>query len=914
MEIRFVHFADPGVNEANSAESPNKLLTFSCECAWCSPLKHKSAGKCTQKSNIAYKMRLWHRINYPNFLLAATILLVCAAEPNVSNRLNKYCGPRIYNNDTNIPCYLLAGAYEATPIVGTLRYQAVIVEIYNIPALPSLLYTGSDVNFTAGPPPTYQNYSGIPLSTLMDVTLTPPELPETVTFPLPYCTAAAIEVANGDTNLEYDALDPITGSVVHRTGVPAAHPTCYLGMSLYNYEPICSAKTSQEFDMNCNTDAQSFDECSNNPLLLAPALPEGFQTLNITAAGNVTANAAGDLLNIQALQTGLSQCSGWGTSRNRFNYGFPFPTTTNQGIPPSDLGSPITYAGTVTYLKDPSCTATAALAFRIDGVPSSDLLSPILIRSKADVPEAARIAYIPQIQCNTKVPRPLASPRRAATVTVAPYCRIAGVFSNDVPAPPSTAYYTSKSGGVVPPAGLNDGNIVYVVSASNLPDNSGTDPFLSPNYPTLSAWTKIRAVYPTNTNFSRDVVTVFPRNRFRVFFTLNQDFNVNKERALIYAQKFSPSAPLELVASEARVNNIPSCNCYLSQVNSTVLPDSRGLLPCRLQYDPILEIPVPYYSQPTLSFSGTRPACTAKLLNGFLNSSNGILESGLYTARGFASGATSYSWRFSAGTQSSVTIVSGQTSPDVQFRVFSSTQTQILELTVSAVGGLLTYNSTCSLQLRAFKGAPVVNVFPTFAQVGVGQGVVLNATLSTSPTGEPLTYTWYVIAPDPNAQVFTSTTGPIVTFLGTTISTYNLKLTVSNGRVSTDRQVTIIVSDVAPLPNTTTNIPSICQSYFNNNGTTNVTFPPFNATDPGFMPQPPQVPSIILPPNSASPGLTPQEIIDGEFDTASESFITIFKVFIIFAICLGGILIAVSIYWFVKRIIQVVKSRRAKQS
>lgn len=836
------------------------------------------------------------------------------AQPNVSGRLNKYCGPRIYNNDSNIPCYLLAGAYQATPVVGTLRYPAVVVEIYNIPALPPVLYTGSDVNFTAGPPPVYQNYSGIPLSTLMNLALTPPDLPESITFPVPYCSASSIEVANGDANLEYDAYDPTTGAIVHRVGVPAAHPTCYLGMTLYNYEPICSAKTTQEFDMNCNTEALTFNQCSDDPLLLAPVLPQGYESTNITAVGNVTANAVGDLLNIQALQTGLPQCLGWGTSRNRFKYGFPFPTTTSQGLSPLDLGSPITYGGTVTYIKDPSCTSATALAFRIDGVPSSTLLSPILIKSKANVPDASRVAYIPQIQCNTKVPRPLASPRRSATVTVQPYCRVAGVFSTNVPAPPSTSFYTSKSGGVIPPYDINDGNIIYVVSASNLPDNAGTQPFLSPNYPTLSAWTKITAVYPTNTSLSRDIAVVFPRNRFRVFVTLNQNYNVVKERALVYVRKFSPSAQLELVASEARVTNIPSCNCYIPQINSTVVPDSKGLLPCRLNYSPILDIAVPYYTQPTNSFSGVRPACTIKLLNGFLNTTNGILESGLYTAIGFASGAATYSWRFAVGAQSTVSIVSGQSSPNVQFRVFSSKQTQILELTVASVGGIVTYNSTCSLQLRPFTGAPSIFVFPLFVQLGVGQGVVFNATLTSSPTGEPLTFAWSVVAPDPDAQVFTSTTGPIVTFVTATVGTYNLKLTVSNGRVFSEKQLTVVVSDVAPLPNSTVDIPSICQSYFNNNGTTNVTFPPYNDTNPGFIPQPPQVPSIILPPNDASPGLTPQEIIEVEFDAASESFITILKAFIIFAICLGGILIAVSFYWFIKRMIQVVKSRRAKLS
>ncbi len=843
------------------------------------------------------------------FLLAAVLGLACqtarAQTPNLSLRLNKYCGARIYNNDVSIPCYLLAGGYRASRFLGVFPYPATVIEFYPTPALPPLVYNGSVLNFTLGPEPVYQNYSGIPLSTLFNLTATPPALPGSITFPVPYCAATSFRVINGLSGIQYTALNPTTGSTVLRFSVPGASSECFESLMLYNYEPLCSAKTTQEFDTNCATDTTSFTTCATNPLKLTPVVPISLQNVNITAAGQVSANVVADLINGQILQTGQSACSGWGTTRNRALYGFPFPSTADLGLAASDLGPPVPYAGTITWIKKPGCTSSA-LAFRIDGIPRTDRLTPILIRSDANVNEAARVAYVPEIQCNQNALRPASGPRRQAYINVAPYCRIAGQFSTNVPAPPSTAFYPEKSGGVIPPANINDGNIVYMVSAHNLPDSLGSAPFSNADYPPLSAWTQISALYPTSVNQSRIVATVYPRNRFRSFVTLNQSFADLEDRALVYARKFSPYSDVELVASEARINNIPSCNCYVPQINSTVPFDSKGAIPCDTNYNAILNDIVPYYSQPTGTFSGTRPACNIKLLDGFLNTPNGVLQSGLYTARGFASGADLYAWRFSTGTPQSVVIVSGQGTPDITFRVFSSNQIQTLELIVTRLEPTQNFTSRCTLELRAFTGAPQIFVVPVSAQVAPGQGLTLNASLTFSPTGEPITFEWSVYLPDTQANVLTQTGNtPITTFTTTEVGTYGIRLRVRNPRVYSDQQITIVVTQNAPPPNTTIEIPSICQSFFNSGNVSNVTFPPYNATDPGFIPQPPQANSVLVPPIDLAPNLTPEQILDARFDNASEMFIALLRAFVGVILALGGIFTAFVVYWIAKRFVKL---------
>ena len=102
--------------------------------------------------------------------------------------------------------------------------------------------------------------------------------------------------------------------------------------------------------------------------------------------------------------------------------------------------------------------------------------------------------------------------------------------------------------------------------------------------------------------------------------------------------------------------------------------------------------------------------------------------------------------------------------------------------------------------LRA--AAPIANAGPDQTEVVIGSTVNLDGTASSDPDGDPLTYTWKLLArPAGSAAALSSTSSPTPTFVADRNGTYQVQLTIKAGGESATDTVTITTHNDPPTAN-----------------------------------------------------------------------------------------------------------------
>lgn len=162
-----------------------------------------------------------------------------------------------------------------------------------------------------------------------------------------------------------------------------------------------------------------------------------------------------------------------------------------------------------------------------------------------------------------------------------------------------------------------------------------------------------------------------------------------------------------------------------------------------------------------------------------------------------STGATTYSWTFSAKPSGSAVVL---TNPATSTPTFIPDRggTYIIKLTVS--NGITSKSD--SVSITTINHPPTANAGPDLA-AAVGKSVVFNGTLSSDPDNDRLLYSWHVVsAPPTSARVFTGATAAKPRLILDRPGEYVVEMMVYDGHVwSGTDQAMVTTTNTLPVAN-----------------------------------------------------------------------------------------------------------------